>query len=75
MTGRLSAGWSWGPVPDLETKQDPCILEFTRLPPEQRLRVYLFLGVIHGLTALSVLPNQEVDIIDFGDDASESETT
>jgi hypothetical protein len=75
MSGRLLAGWSWGPVEDLGTKQDPCLLDFTKLPPDQRLRVYLFLGVVHGLTALSGLPNPEVDIIDLGDDPSENDAT
>lgn len=44
----------------------PCLVTFLKLPPEQRLKVYLFLGVVHGLTVLSTLPNPEVDIIDFG---------
>lgn len=73
MAEKLAAGWSCGPVEDPDLREHPCLVTFLKLPPEQRLKVYLFLGVVHGLTALSMLPNPEVDVIDFGDGPPDSE--
>ena len=74
MRGRYAEGWTWGPTDDPDRKSHPRLKSFRELPPEQRLAVYLLLGVIRGLTALSMAPRAEVDIIDFGDSAFESDS-
>ena len=56
MSEKIAAGWSWGRVEDPTLRQHPCLVTFPKLLPEERgLKVYLFLGVVNGLTALSML--------------------
>jgi hypothetical protein len=39
-------GWSYGPVQDAYLKTHPCLVPFDQLPAEQRLKDYLFRGVV-----------------------------
>ena len=39
-------GWCYGPVKDPEKKQHPCFRPYSELPLEQRVKDYLFKGVI-----------------------------
>lgn len=38
-------GWKYGPVKDPEKKEHPCFVPYEQLPPEQRLKDYLFAAV------------------------------
>jgi hypothetical protein len=47
---KLRDGWRHGPVKDESTKEHPCLVPYSDLPPEQRAKDTLF-----RLTVLSVL--------------------
>lgn len=42
-------GWKYGPVKDPITKEHPCFVEYDKLPPEQRVKDYLFLATVRAL--------------------------
>jgi len=42
-------GWVYGPVKDPAKKQHPCMVDFSKLPPEQQAKDYLFKAVVNGL--------------------------
>jgi hypothetical protein len=44
-------GWRYGPVKNPETKEHPCFVPYNQLPAEQRVKDYLFGGVIKALAA------------------------
>jgi hypothetical protein len=39
-------GWKYGPVKDPEKKEHPCFVPYDQLPPEQRLKDYLFGAIV-----------------------------
>ena len=46
---KIDAGWVYGPVKDLEAKTHPCCVPYDELPPEQKLKDYLFQAVVRAL--------------------------
>mgnify|MGYP000871708317 FL=1 len=44
-------GWKYGPVKDAEKKEHPCFVPYTQLPPEQKAKDYLSIGVVKGMVA------------------------
>lgn len=47
MAEKRAAGWRYGVVKDPVEKTHPCFCEYSRLPLEQRVKDYLFRGVVH----------------------------
>lgn len=45
-------GWSYGPVKDVEKKEHPCFVPYDELPPEQKLKDYLFQATVRTLLAI-----------------------
>jgi hypothetical protein len=43
---KTADGWKYGPVKNPETKEHPCFLPYDQLPVEQRLKDYLFSGIV-----------------------------
>lgn len=43
-------GWTYGPVKDAEAKTHPCFVPYDELPPEQKLKDYLFQAVVRAMT-------------------------
>lgn len=41
-------GWKFGPVKDSIKKEHPCIVPFSELPQEQRIKDYLFKSIVHA---------------------------
>jgi predicted CxxxxCH...CXXCH cytochrome family protein len=41
-----AAGWKYGPVKDPTAKEHPCFVPYEMLPPEQRIKDYLFGAVV-----------------------------
>lgn len=39
-------GWKYGPVKNVETKEHPCYLPYDQLPLQQRLKDYVFGGIV-----------------------------
>jgi RyR domain len=46
---KQAEGWTYGPVKDPAKKEHPCFLPYDELPQEQRVKDYLFRGVVHAL--------------------------
>lgn len=46
---KTAEGWSYGEVKDIESKVHPCFLPYAELPPEQKVKDYLFRAVVHAL--------------------------
>lgn len=43
---KIAAGWRFGAVKDAEAKTHPCLVPYEQLPAEQRIKDYLFIGVV-----------------------------
>jgi RyR domain len=41
-------GWHYGPVKDPDKKEHPCIVPYTELPLEQRMKDYLIVAVVEA---------------------------
>jgi len=48
MAEKVAAGWTYGPEKNEATKTHPCIVEFHKLPMEQRMKDYLFTGIVES---------------------------
>lgn len=46
LADKAKDGWKYGPVKDAEKKEHPCFVPYDQLPPEQRIKDYLFKGVV-----------------------------
>lgn len=44
-------GWVYGPVKDPEAKTHPCFVPYADLPPEQRAKDHIFVGVVRAFMA------------------------
>jgi hypothetical protein len=55
---KITAGWSYGPIKDPENKQHPCLVSYSELPEEQRLKDALFQGIVDAF----MLPKNTVGI-------------
>jgi hypothetical protein len=47
---KMRDGWRYGPVKDAEAKTHPCMVEYSLLPHEQRLKDDLFAAIVKALT-------------------------
>lgn len=39
-------GWKFGPVKDAAKKEHPCFVPYAQLPAEQKLKDYIFCGIV-----------------------------
>lgn len=46
MTYKLKEGWRYGPEKDLSAKEHPCLLPYSELPPEQKMKDENFLMAV-----------------------------
>ena len=49
MREKIRDGWIWGEFKDPERKKHPCLVPYGELPLEQRIKDYLFIGVVRSL--------------------------
>lgn len=42
-------GWKYGPVKDAEKREHPCFVAYDALPPEQKVKDYVFGAVVRAL--------------------------
>lgn len=49
---KLATGWTWGPVKDPEAKRHPCLVPYAELPPEQRAKDVIYVGVVQLMAAV-----------------------
>ncbi len=45
---KRDAGWKYGPVKDASKKEHPCFVPYDELPIEQRLKDYIFSGIVES---------------------------
>lgn len=50
---KASTGWKYGPVKDPEKKEHPCFVPYSELPPEQKAKDHIFVGVVRAFIAAS----------------------
>ena len=48
MKEKVDSGWVHGDVKDAKAKTHPCIVDFDALPVEQKMKDFLFRGVVHS---------------------------
>jgi hypothetical protein len=53
---KLNAGWTYGPVKDADKKTHPCFVHYDDLPPAQRKKDEIFVGVVRVMAAALGLP-------------------
>lgn len=53
-------GWIYGPVKDAEKKEHPCFLPYDGLPVSQRLKDYIFSGIVESFHAAAQLGKEAV---------------
>lgn len=46
---RRNEGWKYGDVKDVDLKTHPCLLDYSQLPADQKLKDQLFSAIIHAL--------------------------
>jgi hypothetical protein len=45
---KIADGWKYGPVKDAEKKEHPCMVAYSELPLEQRVKDHLFIAVVRS---------------------------
>lgn len=56
---KAADGWRYGPIKNPETKEHPCFISYSELPPAQKAKDYIFLGVVRALSSPSEVPQNE----------------
>lgn len=46
---KRAEGWVYGPVKDPAKKEHPCMVPYAELPPEQRAKDSIFVGVVRAM--------------------------
>jgi hypothetical protein len=46
---KRAAGWKYGPTKDPEKKEHPCFIPYDGLPLEQRLKDFIFSGIVEAV--------------------------
>jgi hypothetical protein len=49
MKVKTSEGWKFGEKKDPEKKEHPCFLPYDKLPKDQQIKDFLFLGVVRAM--------------------------
>jgi hypothetical protein len=57
---KRAAGWTYGPVKDPEKKEHPCFVPYDALPVAQRLKDYIFSGIVESFHAAAQLGKEAV---------------
>lgn len=43
---KQAEGWVYGPTKSTSTKEHPCLVPFDELPPEQRMKDFIFVAIV-----------------------------
>lgn len=49
MKQKVDEGWVYGETKDPEAKTHPCIVPYEELPLEQRMKDFIFRGIVHAM--------------------------
>ena len=50
---KINSGWTYGTVKDADKKTHPCLVPYEQLPAEQKIKDYLFVGVVKAFQLAS----------------------
>ena len=64
LAAKTADGWTYGKLKDLETKTNPAMLPYDALPQEQRVKDFLFHGVVMSLSSKLPHPSPQVQDIE-----------
>lgn len=53
-SSKIKAGWGHGPVKDAVARTHPCLVPYSALPLEQRVKDYLFGAVVSSMAAVAL---------------------
>ena len=56
---KAEAGWKYGPVKDVEKREHPCFLPYDQLPNEQKLKDFIFVGIVRAFWDLENMGAQK----------------
>lgn len=45
---KYADGWCWGPVKDADKKEHPCLVPYSALPRNQKVKDAIFFAVVRG---------------------------
>lgn len=51
---KVAEGWVYGEVKDAEKKTHPCVKPYAELPEAQKVKDFLFRGIVHAMAGLSL---------------------
>lgn len=46
---KRATGWKYGPVKDPEKKEHPCMVPYAELPPEQKVKDFIYVNVVRTM--------------------------
>jgi len=49
LADKAASGWKYGPVKDEVKKEHPCFVPYSDLPMEQRVKDYIFIGIVTAI--------------------------
>jgi hypothetical protein len=67
MENRLANGWTLGPVKSIENKTSPCLVPYSQLPYEQRVKDAIRCGVRDFLREFGTPGNWETGVVECSD--------
>jgi hypothetical protein len=50
MTYKINQGWKYGPEKSASKKEHPCLVPYSELPPEQKVKDVLFKAIVDALS-------------------------
>ena len=46
---KVADGWVYGPIKDENAKTHPCLVDYSDLPPEQKVKDHVFSAIVNAL--------------------------
>lgn len=46
---KQETGWKYGPLKDVSKKEHPCMVPYSELPPDQRMKNHMFVTVVRTM--------------------------
>lgn len=75
LAAKEAGGWVFGKVKDADATPPthPCMRPYAELPPEQKLKDHLFVGIVRALTPWTIAPAGQAGVPDMARDPREVE--
>jgi len=54
MKTKLSEGWTYGPVKDVDKKTHPCLVSYENLPKEQQAKDHIFRAIVRSINKVGI---------------------